>query len=360
MEAKRLGGDLADAGEFALRRLDVSPRSPPAVAGQGDQVEKVGDGLERVVDLVRDGAGEAADGGELFALNESALRLLLMRDLEDDGGDRLDFAFGTIDRGVIDVPEALLARAGGKFAFKNVVPDSIARRHLLKQLFQPCERSDFGNGAAKDLVFRKADHRSLVVVHAQVAELDGIEQREADRSGIVDGFELGALAFRLDLLLQQRLSEGLAVVDVDGDAKPVENSSGRVPNRLGADPPPAGSAVAAANHARFDIVFGPGGDGVRPGLEDVLAIVGMEGRNPVVEVVHGEAEIVDEAVVGIGDVAAAIAHPDGLGIEIGQNAVAGFAGGERDGGESSARGCRWRRQAMTRWCHPGHERECCG
>ncbi len=60
------------------------------VVGVGDEVEEVGDGLERIVDLVRDGAGEAADGGELFALNERLLRLLLVRDLLHDGGDGLD------------------------------------------------------------------------------------------------------------------------------------------------------------------------------------------------------------------------------------------------------------------------------
>ena len=72
---------------------------------------------------MRDGAGEAADGGELFALNEGVFRLLLMGDLEDDGGDGLDLAVGVVDGRVVDVPEAMFAGAGGKFAFEDVVPD---------------------------------------------------------------------------------------------------------------------------------------------------------------------------------------------------------------------------------------------
>ena len=111
MEAQRLGGDLADAGEFALRDLDVVGDLLGKVVGLCDEVEEVGDGLERVVDLVRDGAGEAADGGEFLALDEGLLGLLLVRDLLDDGGDGLDLSVGVPDGGVVDVPSAMLAGA---------------------------------------------------------------------------------------------------------------------------------------------------------------------------------------------------------------------------------------------------------
>ena len=101
---------------------------------------------------------------------------------------------------------------------------------------------------------REAESLALTIVDAQVAELNGIEEGEADGSGIVDGFELGALTFGLLLSLLEGFGEGLAVVDVDGDAEPVEDFAGLVADRLGANPPPAGMAVASANHAGFEIV----------------------------------------------------------------------------------------------------------
>ena len=56
----------------------------------------------------------------------------------------------------------------------------------------------------------------------------------------------------------------------------------------------------------------------------------MKGVEParVSEVFDGEAEVVEEVLVGVGDAAVGSAHPDSLGIEIGENAVAGFAGDE--------------------------------
>ncbi len=81
MEAEGLGGDLADAGELGLGELDVGLRFD----GEGDwldEIEEIGDGLEGVVDLVGDGAGEAADGGELFALDEGGFGAFLVGDLK--------------------------------------------------------------------------------------------------------------------------------------------------------------------------------------------------------------------------------------------------------------------------------------
>ena len=46
------------------------------------------------------------------------------------------------------------------------------------------------------------------------------------------------------------------------------------------------------------------------------------------ELFDGEPEIVEEVLVGVGDAAVGGAHPDGLGVEIGEDAVAGFAGDE--------------------------------
>ena len=75
-----------------------------------------------------DGAGEAADGGKLFALNESGLGFFLIGDLEDDGGDGLDVAVSVVDGRVADVPVAMLAGASGELAFEEMIADGIGRR----------------------------------------------------------------------------------------------------------------------------------------------------------------------------------------------------------------------------------------
>ena len=195
---------------------------------------------------------------------------------------------------------------------------------------RPLRGSELGDGAAEDLLSGKAEGLALAVVDAEVAKFDGVEEGEADGGGLVDGFEFGALALGLLLAALERLGEGFAIVDVDGDAEPVENFAGVVADGLGANPPPAGVAVAGANHAGFDVVVVASGDGVGPGLDDALAVVGMEGVEPSVagEIFDGEAEVVEEALIGVGDAAVGCAHPDGLGVEIGEDAVTCFAGGE--------------------------------
>ncbi len=103
-----------------------------------------------------------------------------------------------------------------------------------------------------------------------------------------------------------------------------------VADRLGPDPPPAGTAVAGADHAGFDVVVDAGGDGAGPSLDDAGAVVGMKGFDPgfAFEIVWCEAEVVEEALVGVGELTVGRAHPDGLGIEVGEDAVAGLAGDE--------------------------------
>ena len=83
---------------------------------------------------MRDGAGEAADGGEFFALDEGGFGLFLGGDLEDDGGDGLDGAIGVVDGRVAYVPVAMFAGAGGEFAFEEMVSDGMALGDLLEDL----------------------------------------------------------------------------------------------------------------------------------------------------------------------------------------------------------------------------------
>ena len=81
VEAKGLRGDGRDAAKFDFSCPDVLARLLEATGVLGE-VEEVGDGLERIVDLVRDGTGEAADDGELLTLQESQLGFALLRDLQ--------------------------------------------------------------------------------------------------------------------------------------------------------------------------------------------------------------------------------------------------------------------------------------
>ena len=100
-----------------------------------------------------------------------------------------------------------------------------------------------------------------------------------------------------------------------------------VADGLGADPPPAGAAVACADHAGFDVVVDSGGDGTATRFRDALAIVRVKGPEPVFafEIFDGEAEVVQQALVGVGEAAVGGSHPDGLGVEVGEDAVARFA-----------------------------------
>ena len=210
-----------------------------------DEVEEVGDCFERVVDLVRDGAGEAADGGELFALDERGLGLLLLGDLKRGGGDAGHVAVDVVDGEVVDIPDAVDAGLGGELAFDDVVADGLAGGDLTEELADGGDAGgDVEHGTADDLVLGKTDHPGELVVDAEVAEVDGVEESEADGGGLVDGLEFGALTFGLELFLMERLSEGAAVVNINGDAEPVEDGAVVIADGGGAQMEPAGGAVA--------------------------------------------------------------------------------------------------------------------
>ena len=79
VEAQRFGGDVADARELELRLLEVAADLGRGVALR--QIDEVDDGLERVVDLMRDGAGETADDGELLVFAKAAFGALARGDV---------------------------------------------------------------------------------------------------------------------------------------------------------------------------------------------------------------------------------------------------------------------------------------
>ena len=121
-----------------------------------------------------------------------------------------------LDGRVVDVPEAVLAGAGGQFAFEDDVADRVPAATLVQESLRSLERDDLGDAAAEDLLCWEADGLGLAVVDAEVAKLDGIEEREADGGGAVDGLELGPLALGLLLALTQSLGEVFTIGDVDG------------------------------------------------------------------------------------------------------------------------------------------------
>jgi hypothetical protein len=75
-----MGDDLAHPQKFLLRRRDI-------VAGLWvsgclvNQIKEVRNSLQRIIDLVRDGSCQPADGSKLLTLDESSFRALLLIDI---------------------------------------------------------------------------------------------------------------------------------------------------------------------------------------------------------------------------------------------------------------------------------------
>ena len=81
--AKRLLRDVGDAGDFAFRggeEFDLAGIGG-LLAGEEDEVH---DGFERVVDLVGDGGGHSAGGGDLFCLKQRLLESFSGGDVAED------------------------------------------------------------------------------------------------------------------------------------------------------------------------------------------------------------------------------------------------------------------------------------
>jgi hypothetical protein len=123
VEAKRLSRNLRDTRELRLRHVDVNPQGVGKRLIELNQIQEIGNGFERIVDLVRDGAREATDGSQLFALDEGGFGALLIRDLDGCRRDGSDAPVLVEDGRVVDTPEAALAGAWGEFALKKVIAD---------------------------------------------------------------------------------------------------------------------------------------------------------------------------------------------------------------------------------------------
>ncbi len=112
MEAQGLVCDDGDATQFAIGDGEI-------LAGLGipgsftGEIQEVGDGLERIVDLVGDGAGEAAYGGQLLGLHEGQLGAFAFGDVDAEDDDSGDGAVGLAPGLIDEVEEALFERVGG-------------------------------------------------------------------------------------------------------------------------------------------------------------------------------------------------------------------------------------------------------
>ncbi len=79
-----------------------------------------------------DGAGEAADDGELFALDESEFGLALLGDFERGGADGLNGAVGSVDGEVADGPVTVLVGVGDEGSFERIVDDGLTGADLVE------------------------------------------------------------------------------------------------------------------------------------------------------------------------------------------------------------------------------------
>ena len=91
----------------------------------------------------------------------------------------------------------MLAGAAREFSFNDLVPDAFAGPGAAQESFEAGDLDEVSDAAAEDLLGRKADSFGLQVVDAEVAKLDGVEEGEADRCGLVNAFEFGALTLCL-------------------------------------------------------------------------------------------------------------------------------------------------------------------
>ena len=83
-EGEGAAGDGAEAGHFLVGALEVVAGFRREVRIRLREINEVGHGFERVVDLVGNGGGETSDGGELFGADEGGLGVLAVGDVDGD------------------------------------------------------------------------------------------------------------------------------------------------------------------------------------------------------------------------------------------------------------------------------------
>src|SRR6187402_2807541 len=204
VKAQRLGRDVGDACNLMFRRLQVAVPSLTILLVPS-QIEEIRDGLKRVIDLVRNGRGEATDGSELVILAKRRLRSFLCRDLQRGSSDALDFALRREDGEVVHRPGTLLSRTLRKFPFQQSIHHRLPGCNLLKQLVEAFDGSYLRDGAAQNLFLGFADDLRLSVVETEKTEVLWVEIGEANGCCTVEHLHLGILLFQQRAALSELL-----------------------------------------------------------------------------------------------------------------------------------------------------------
>src|ERR1700733_13294262 len=92
VKTQGLAGDMRGSLEFLLGQGGVVLRFGVERGVIAQKIKRVGDGFERIVDFVRNDAGNAPHGGELFRLAQSVFRLDLRRNVALNFENRVSFA----------------------------------------------------------------------------------------------------------------------------------------------------------------------------------------------------------------------------------------------------------------------------
>ncbi len=259
-----LGGAVAVAddafgGEVGLEQIRRLGEEP-AAAGMG-----VGDDRgQRLVDLMRDGGGELADGGDLRGAGET--RLGQAQDLEGIPA--------ILDVGQQPVPAEDAALLVEERLAEHVEPavGAVGAAHAVIHLVAGagCDCPDPGAERGFHIVGVKevgppvphqvADGNAEVVDDALIDRLQGsIGKGGPDECGDgVDDQTKAALA------LEEGLLGALAVFDVGVGSVPLDDVAGLIAERSAAEEKPAVLAVGAA-HSCFDLARLSAGEGGAPG-----------------------------------------------------------------------------------------------
>jgi len=183
------------------------------VVGGGSEIEKIGDGFERIVDLVSDGAGEASDDSEFFTLNQRLFDSPLLRDLKRRGGNSLHRAIGRVNRKIADRPVTIIVWIRNERAFERIVDHGFAANDLIEKFLEAFDGSHLGERATDDLFGLQSEEFCLTVIESEIAIVLDVEEREADGSGSIDGLELCMLA----LCFRGLATEFFAIEALRGD-----------------------------------------------------------------------------------------------------------------------------------------------
>src|ERR1043166_708439 len=317
-EAEHLADDVRDALGLLARHveellvlLQLLPRR--------EQVERVLDGFERVVDLVRDGGGQAAHRRELLRLEEllldaSALKLAYLREVVQDRDDRRHLARGVEDFRGGDLHRQPLARHGvNEFDLG-----------LAASLRAGGEGRDEGgelDGVVPDGPARGRRHALLILEErlGPPVEEDELARRVADGDGVADVFEdeveavalapgLGLGLLELDEVAGQLFVGAPEVGHVAEDGDQPDALAARVEGRRGDDLEVDVRAFDGVNErevAAHDL-FGSDRRGRKVGGEEEVvhlkrAALALVGVAAVAEEFFGAAVLEEDFVVKVGE-----------------------------------------------------------